>query len=129
MFFCTIIKKNLFQTKDTANHPVPFEVLMIVINAKSGADVIINRSECEKHGYHGFYRFIVRTKLPGTDTAPYVLFRACMERTELRSFFMICFTRALSDAYVSYLNPDVDQMKLVLSCFSRAWNQEIGNRK
>lgn len=39
MFFCTIIK-NLFQTKSTANHPVPFEVLMIVINAKSGADAI-----------------------------------------------------------------------------------------
>ena len=40
MFFCTIIKKNLFQTKGTVNHPVPFEVLMIVINAKSGADAI-----------------------------------------------------------------------------------------
>lgn len=39
MFFCTIIK-NLFQTKSTANQPVPFEVLMIVINAKSGADAI-----------------------------------------------------------------------------------------
>lgn len=39
MFFCTIIK-NLFQTKSTVNHPVPFEVLMIVINAKSGADAI-----------------------------------------------------------------------------------------
>ncbi len=47
MFFCTIIKKNLFQTKDTANHPVPFEVLMIVINAKSGADAIsINQDVC-----------------------------------------------------------------------------------
>lgn len=33
-------KKYLFQTKSTANHPVPFEVLMIVINAKSGADAI-----------------------------------------------------------------------------------------
>lgn len=40
MFFCTMIKKNLFQTKGTVNHPVPFEVLMIVINAKSGADAI-----------------------------------------------------------------------------------------
>lgn len=83
MFFCTIIKKNLFQTKSTANHPVPFEVLTIVINAKSGADTISTDQNVKIMVIIDFIYQGVRTNMLGIYTAPYFPFCACMEHTSL----------------------------------------------
>lgn len=111
MFFCTIIKKNLFQTKDTANHPVPFEVLMIVIKAKSGADGISTDQNVKIMVIIDFIYQGVRTNMLGTYTAPYFLFCACMEHTHrCESYFLWFALHPLQDVRVFCLNKTIAQI-------------------
>ena len=92
------------------NHPVPFEVLMIIINAKSGADVISTDQNVKIMVIIDFIYQGVRTNMLGTYTAPYFLFCVCMEHIDhCESFFVIYFT-SIARCVFFYLNKMVDQI-------------------